>query len=78
MPVTLEEHEQGLVEMEEEGDSAIENKAFRYSRTVTEGSRGMELRWVRKKLHADLFKVVTHDDECFSNLAVALFNKVTI
>lgn len=76
MPVTLEEHEQGLVEMEEEGDSEIENKAFRYSRTVTEGSRGMELRWVRKKLHADLFKVVTH--ECFSNLAVALFNKVTI
>ena len=44
MPVTLEEHEQGLVEMEEEGDSAKENKAFRYSRTATEGSRGMELR----------------------------------
>ena len=44
MPVTLEEHEQGLVEMEEEGDSAIENKVFRYNRTVTEGSRGMELR----------------------------------
>lgn len=64
MPVTLEEHEQGLVEMEEEGDSAIENKAFRYSRTATEGSRGMELRWVRKKLHADLFKVVTHEQGC--------------
>ena len=44
MPVTLEEHEQSLVEMEEEGDSANENKAFRYSRTITEGSRGMELR----------------------------------
>lgn len=42
MPVTLEEHEQGLVEMEEEGDSAMENKG--YSRTVTEGSRGMALR----------------------------------
>lgn len=76
MPVTLEEHEQSVVEMEEEGDSAKENKALRYSRTITEGSRGMELRWVRKKLHADLFKVVTH--ECTSNLAVALYNKVPI
>lgn len=44
MPVTLEEHEQGLVEMEEEDDSAKGNKAFRFSRTITEGSRGMELR----------------------------------
>ena len=76
MPVTLEEHEQSVVEMEEEGDCAKENKALRYSRTITEGSRGMELRWVRKKLHADLFKVVTH--ECTSNLAVALYNKVPI
>lgn len=76
MPVTLEEHEQSVVEMEEEGDSAKENKALRYSSTITEGSRGMELRWVRKKLHADLFKVVTH--ECTSNLAVALYNKVPI
>lgn len=75
MPVTLEEHEQDLAEMEEEDDSAIENKAFRYSRTMTEASRGMELRWVRKKLRSDLFKVVTH--ECTSNDAVALFNKVT-